>query len=71
MTPDGRLFIADYLGIPTARTSSHLTSTSFAASIHPTVAELVPSPVTTGVAYNPDTATLWWLNIEQTKASRS
>jgi hypothetical protein len=64
MTPDGRLFVADYSDAR-GRTHELTPELAFARSFdHPIVRDLESNPVTTGVAYNADTGTLWWLNIE-------
>ncbi len=64
MTPDGRLFAAeagDFPGITHELTSALGYVRSFT---HPRVEELTNDATTTGVAYNGDTGTLWWLNVE-------
>ncbi len=63
MTPDGRLFAAEYHTDLTYELNAEL---GFVRAFdHPVVAELAPFPVTTGLTYNADTGTLWWLNIEE------
>ena len=64
MTPDGRLFAAertDFPGLTHELTASLGYVRSFA---HPRVEELTNDATTTGVAYDADTGTLWWLNVE-------
>ena len=64
MTPDGRLFVADYRR-SVSRTHELTSALELVRSFpHPRVEELVNRAKTTGVAYNADTGTLWWLNIE-------
>ncbi len=64
MTPDGRLFVADF-GL-NRRTHELTPSLEVMRSFtHPAVAQLDPFPATEGVAYDPAAGTLWWLNIEQ------
>ncbi len=64
MTSDGRLFVADYIRAP-SRTHELTPDLELIRSFaHPIVEELESNPVTTGVTYNADTGTLWWLNIE-------
>lgn len=63
MTPDGRLFAADF---NSDRTHELTLDLEVVRSFdHPLVAELHPFPVTHGVTYNADTGTLWWMNIER------
>ena len=62
MTPDGRLFAAEGNGGRTIELDAALNVVR--VFDHPEVAELAPFPATGGVAYNADTETLWWLNIE-------
>ncbi len=62
MTPDGRLFAAESHTDLTYELDAALGYVRMFE--HPMVAELEPFPATTGLTYNPDTETLWWLNIE-------
>ena len=63
MTPDGRLFAADF---SSARTHELTPELEIVRSFeHPFVAEIATHPVTQGLTYNADTGTLWWLNVEQ------
>ncbi len=63
MTPDGRLFVAE---VYDDRTNEFTPSLGLVRSFeHPTVAELTPFALTHGVTYNPETGTLWWMNVEQ------
>ena len=62
MTPDGRIFAADYAGDRTHELTPELEL--IRSFEHPFVAGCYPHPVTTGVTYNTDTGTLWWLNID-------
>ncbi len=64
MTPDGRLFTADYSGRHrTVELTPELEVLRYFE--HPIVDELDRNPVTLGLTYNPDTGSLWWLNVEQ------
>jgi hypothetical protein len=64
MTPDGRLFAAERFNA-TNLTYELTPSLEFVRSFpHPVVEELDNSALTTGVAYDAATGTLWWLNIE-------
>lgn len=63
MTPNGRILAADY--------SSHNRTHELTPELelvrsfeHPTFAGCYPFPATTGVTYNADTGTLWWMNID-------
>src|SRR5690606_22641989 len=63
MTPDGRLFAADYSSLQ--RTHELTPDLDLVRSFeHPVVAELSAFAQTVGVAYNADTGTLWWTNAE-------
>src|SRR5690554_6752278 len=64
MTPDGRLFVAEYSNFPLQ--SYELTpALEFVRSFpQPEVEEVANNAVTTGVTYRSDTETLWWLNVE-------
>lgn len=66
MTPEGRLFVADYSrGV--SRTHELTADLTFIRSFpHPVEKELDWNPATTGVTYDPGAGTLWWLNIETT-----
>ena len=62
MMPDGRLFTSGYSDGRTIELDAALNFVRIFD--HPVVGDLAPFPVTTGVVYNPDTETLWWLNEE-------
>jgi hypothetical protein len=64
MTPDGRLFVAEWAG--GIRETYELTGdlTFIRRFPHPVVGELAPNPTTTGVTYRPEAGTLWWTNAE-------
>ncbi len=64
MTPDGRLFVADFTA-PWMTFELTPELEILRAFEHPTVAELTPFAATEGAAYDPAAGTLWWLNIEQ------
>ncbi len=65
MTPDGQLFAADRL--PRSRTHELTPELEIIRSFeHPFEDELDFGPATPGVAFNSDTGTLWWLNVEET-----
>jgi hypothetical protein len=65
MTPEGRLFVAEWSGglVETHELTADLVHVR--RFPHPTVSELSPFPTTTGVTYRPDTGTLWWTNTEE------
>jgi hypothetical protein len=64
MTPDGRLFVAEWAG--GQRTYELTADLAFVRRfLHPTVSVLSPFPTTTGVTYSPDSGTLWWTNAEE------
>jgi len=63
MTPDGRIFVAEYGRGSTYEFTAALTYVR--EFQHPRVAELAPFPVTVGVTHNEDTNTLWWTNAEE------
>jgi hypothetical protein len=62
MTPDGRVFLAEYARGETFEFTADLELVSHFP--HPSVNELGPFPRTDGVTYNADTGTLWWTNAE-------
>ncbi len=64
MTPDGRLFTSDSseLELTVELTTELEVVRSFE---QPVVDQVGIDAITRGVTYNPDTGTLWWLNIER------
>jgi hypothetical protein len=63
MTPDGRLFVADYVSRSTWEYDAALNYVR--DFLHPRVNQLSPFVSTTGVTYDPRTGTLWWTNVEE------
>ncbi len=64
-TPDGRLFTAEGSGLHrTFEFTPDLTLVRFFE--HPHIAELTPFSATTGITYDTESGTLWWVNIENT-----
>jgi hypothetical protein len=67
MTPDGRLFVAEYAG-GVWETYELTADLQFIRRFpHPVVGELAPVPVTYGVTYDADGGMLWWTNAEDTQ----
>ena len=66
MTPDGRLFAAERFNFPLQTYELTPGLEVVRAFEHPVVEELDNSATTTGVTYNTETGTLWWLNKETT-----
>ncbi len=64
MTPEGRLFAAEAADFP-GLTHELTASLGYVRSFtHPRVEELTNDATTTGVAYDGERGTLWWLNVE-------
>lgn len=65
-TPNGRIFAAashsGYEGLTVELTPDLIPVRFFE---HPTTTENYPFPTTVGIAYMPETGTLWWLGIER------
>ena len=69
MTPEGRLFVAESAGFPW-RTFEFTPDLQLLHSFeHPHLAELTPFSGTPGVAYDPESGTLWWMNAERTSVN--
>ncbi len=64
MTPDGRLFAAEYSNFPLQTYELTPELEVVRAFEQPEVQEVTNGAATTGVTYNADTGTLWWLNLE-------
>jgi len=64
MTPDGRLFVAEWAG--GQRTYELTDDFMFVRRFfHPFVSELAPFPRTSGVTYHAASGMLWWTNAEE------
>ncbi len=65
MTPEGRLFVAENRFVFSQTFEFDTGLNPIRSFEHPVVEELGSLTRARGVTYNPDTGTLWWLNIEE------